>query len=156
MASPTQPSTNMGQPQMYGGMQPQMYGGMQPQPGASGWFPPSNPYQPGGSNAHQQPPQQAAVMPEGWGQNWQGAGIMGWPDQGGNGFSPFPQQPQQPQNPQGPPPGGYGAGLQQGTLAGVKAHMQAGNTGRAKQAYEAGGGTWSTGAHNRFKDLYGG
>jgi hypothetical protein len=59
-----------------------------------------------------------------------------------------------------PPPapvqGGYGSGLEKGTLGQVRDFIQAGKMGRAKQAYEAGGGTWSQGAQQHLKNKYGG
>ena len=144
-------------PQQYQNYQYPQQPQQQGQPGSSGWFPSSNPYQPGGTNAHQQ--QQPAVMPDpnapqqNPGMPQWNMGMFPWMD-GQNQMMPY-QPPNQPQT------GGFGtradgSALDKGTLAGVRDNIQAGNMGKAKQAYEQGGGTWSADAHRHLKDKYGG
>ena len=63
-----------------------------------------------------------------------------------------PQQAVMP--PPGPPQGAF-QGLAKGTMGSMRGHVQAGNMGRAKQAYEAGGGTWNKDVHSRLKNKWG-
>jgi hypothetical protein len=52
-------------------------------------------------------------------------------------------------------PQGAFQNLSEGTLPSMKRFIQAGKMGKAKQAFEAGGGTWNKSVHKRLKNKYG-
>ena len=54
-----------------------------------------------------------------------------------------------------PKPQGAFQGLSKGTMPSMKKHVQAGKMGKAKQAFEAGGGKWTKDVHKRLKKKYG-
>ena len=111
---------------------------------------------------------------EGWRQGTRsGAGWNPWEGGGGGMINPPVQNPGMPipmPMPGGPgtlidggpvarpvpaPGGKLTDGLQKGTLRGVRDFIQAGKMGRAKQAFEAGGGTWSKDVSRRLRNKYG-
>ena len=70
--------------------------------------------------------------------------VMPYPGQGGPGTQIQP-----------PPAQGAFQGLAKGTMGDMRGHVQAGNMGRAKQAYEAGGGTWNKDVSRRLRNKWG-
>ena len=52
-------------------------------------------------------------------------------------------------------PQGAFQNLAKGTMPSMKRFVQAGKMGKAKQAFEAGGGTWNKSVHRRLKNKYG-
>lgn len=52
-------------------------------------------------------------------------------------------------------PQGAFQNLAKGTMPSMKRFVQAGKMGKAKQAFEAGGGTWNKSVHKRLKNKYG-
>jgi len=116
----------------------------------------------GGGGLRPAPPVQNPGMPT------PGGNPQGWYDRGGPGNPGTPVQ-----NPGMPMPGGPGTpidngpvmkpvpggrladGLQKGTLGGVRDFIQAGKMGRAKQAFEAGGGKWNSDVARRLRKKYG-
>ena len=100
-----------------------------------------------------QPGQYPGMLdPSGPGTNVQNPGM---PPAGGSGTI-NPGGPGAPNilPPPGPPQGAF-QGLAKGTMGDMRGHVQAGNMGRAKQAYEAGGGTWNKDVHRRLKNKWG-
>ena len=57
-------------------------------------------------------------------------------------------------NPQPKPKGAF-QGLSKGTMPSMKKHVQAGSMGKARKAFEAGGGKWTKDVHKRLKRKYG-
>ena len=118
-----------------GGFQPQPGGGFQPQPGgpigAIG----------GGGGGFKQPGQYPGILEAGGAPQ---QAVMPYPGQGGPGTQIQP-----------PPAQGAFQGLAQGTMGDMRGHVQSGDMGRAKQAYEAGGGTWDKSIHQRLKNKWG-
>ena len=122
----------------------------------AGW----NPWEGGGGGMLNPPVQNPGMpMPGGPGTPIDGAvTVIGG---GGGGLRPAPpvQNPGMPID-NGPvmkpvPGGRLTDGLQKGTLGGVRDFIQAGKMGRAKQAFEAGGGTWSSDVSRRLRNKYG-
>ena len=92
-----------------------------------------------------------------------GGGILGGGnriDGGPNGkvYNPNPgSRPKIDGGPQGNVynPNGAFQGLAKGTMPSTKKHVQSGKMGKAKQAFEAGGGKWTKDVHKRLKKRYG-
>jgi len=118
-------------------------------------------------------------QPGGWGNIGQPGFTPGGPDDpanGGTGYYNGGGMLNPPvQNPGMPMPGGPGTpidggtpghvvrpapqgsfqGLAKGTMGGVRDLVQSGSMGRAKAAFEAGGGTWSKDVSRRLRNKYG-
>ena len=107
-------------------------------PNHPGFMPEPKPYPPNGSVLHTGGP---GLMPERPGNTRIDGPVNTMP-----GILPPETKPMTPPRPQ----------LQKGTMAGVKGHIQAGNMGKAKKAYEAGGGKWNKKVRARMRKKYGG
>ena len=146
-------------PNAYQGSNPYQPGGMgvghhgfQNTPGDMGGANGMNPYMPGGQ-----------VQPGGYSMGWGGYGTgqgggnyfggdPGWSQNPGGQIGGNPNPPQQQPGPTAANPF---QNLQKGTMGSIRDHMQAGNVGRAKQAYEQGGGTWNSDVSKRLRNKYG-